>query len=161
MRKIRAAADALRPNPEVDARAEITALGIGEALVSVMEGDNIPGRVQKVKIIPPSGQIGPISDMERSVLIEQSPLCLKYVAADRTAQEESFAFTNRMRARFGMEPLTAPEEPWQEGDYLKYVPYHVGVEPVRKARFVLYELASIAFWGVVSFIGIKVVLATL
>src|SRR5690606_4369049 len=114
MRKIRAAADALRPNPEVDARAEITALGIGEALVSVMEGDNIPGRVQKVKIIPPSGQIGPISDMERSVLIEQSPLRLKYVAADRTAQEESFAFTNRMRARFGMEPLTAPEEPWQE-----------------------------------------------
>jgi len=73
MRKIRAAADALRPNPEVNAREEITVLGIGEALVSVMEADNVPGMVQKVRIIPPAGQIGPVSDLERKTLIE-SPL---------------------------------------------------------------------------------------
>lgn len=158
MRKIRAAADALRPNPQVNAREEITALGIGEALVSVMEADNVPGMVQKVRIIPPAGQIGPVSDLERKTLIDPSPLYPKY-AAPMTLHDAAYSFTSRMREKRGLPVLPKSDEQWQEGDYLNYVPYHVGVAPVRKGKVLFWELLRIGFWGVMAYIGIKVMLA--
>ncbi|MGE3780963.1 MAG: helicase HerA-like domain-containing protein [Pirellulaceae bacterium] len=147
-RMIRAAADALRPNPAVDARKEITVLGIGEALVSVMEAENVPGMVEKVKIIPPQAQIGPVSDMERRALIEASPLYAKYHSAMEPHQAVQ-SFVGRMRAKRGLPALEPVAEPWQEGDYLKYVPYQVGVE-ARVGGSVARQLMSIALWGAVA-----------
>ncbi|MCO5144560.1 MAG: DUF853 domain-containing protein [Aquamicrobium sp.] len=159
-RMIRAAADALRPNPDVNARAEITMLGIGEALVSVMEADNVPGMVRKVRIIPPAAQIGPVSDLERKTVIESSTLYPKY-AAPQSPHDAAYSFTSRMREKRGMPVLPKSEEQWQEGDYLKYVPYHIGTEPVRTGRLLFWELLRIGIWGVVAFVGIKVVLAAM
>ncbi|PWJ79783.1 hypothetical protein C7441_11460 [Pseudaminobacter salicylatoxidans] len=151
-RSIRAAADALRPNPGVDVRTEITAMGIGEALVSVIESDGVPSKVEKVKIIPPAAQVGPISDMERSTLIEGSPLYRKY-RADLEEEMAAYKFRRRMKEERGIDPGpdTGPVH-YEPGIYLKYVPtIDIGADPVKRKLFV--PLLRIFFWGSVAFGG--------
>lgn len=143
LRKINAAADALRPNPAVNARAEITTLGIGEVLISLMEADNVPARVEKAKILPPAGQVGPISELERRVSIEATPLFARY-SATMGEREAAHQFSNRVRLTRGLDPLPPPTgREWQEGDYLQFVPYHVGIEA---RRSVWGKLLSFVFY---------------
>ncbi len=63
---VRAAAESFRPNPNLDAEQAITELGVGEALVSFLDGDGIPRPVERARILPPEGRIGPITDEERA-----------------------------------------------------------------------------------------------
>lgn len=70
---IKAAANSFRQNPEIDAIKAITELGVGEALVSVLDEEGTPSMVEKVLICPPSTRIGPISDEQRSTIINRSP----------------------------------------------------------------------------------------
>jgi DNA helicase HerA-like ATPase len=83
---IRAAAQAFRPNPALKVREVITELGIGEALVSVLQADGSPTMVERVRIVPPQGQIGPISDLERSAIVEASDGFRKYRAPAESAK---------------------------------------------------------------------------
>ncbi len=71
---VRAAAETFRPNPDLDTGRVIMELGVGEALVSVLEGKGVPSVVQRTLIRPPSSRIGPITVQERHVLIDNSPL---------------------------------------------------------------------------------------
>ena len=71
---VRAAAQTFRANPELDTEAVITALGVGEALVSVLDDKGTPSVVQQVLIRPPASQMGPLSTSERQALIAASPL---------------------------------------------------------------------------------------
>lgn len=146
-RMVRAAADAFRPNRGVDVRAEITTMGIGEALISVMEDDNVPTKVEKVRIIPPAGQIGPVSSIERRTLTEASPFWKKY-RSDMKENEAAFAFDRRMKEQRGLEPGPAitPEE-YTPGLYLKHLPTE---EVERAPRSVAGQLLAIAFWGGVA-----------
>jgi hypothetical protein len=66
---VKAAAQAFRENRGIDVKAEISALGVGEALISVLDEAGIPTKVEKVDILPPSGQVGPISAMERRAIM--------------------------------------------------------------------------------------------
>ncbi|WP_378952152.1 helicase HerA-like domain-containing protein [Mesorhizobium sp. ANAO-SY3R2] len=152
-RMVKAAADAFRPNREVDVRAEITTMGIGEALISVMENDNVPTLVEKVRIIPPAGQIGPISSMERQAFMEASPLYPKY-RGGLSQQEAGYSFDRRMKAARGiaLEPETKPE-PYVPGLYKKYLPIDEGTS---KSRSLARQLVSIAFWGCVAWAGLTV-----
>jgi DNA helicase HerA-like ATPase len=75
---VRAAAQTFRANPMFDASTVITELGVGEALVSTLEGTGVPGVVQRTLIRPPSSRIGPASVEERRVAIRQSPLVGRY-----------------------------------------------------------------------------------
>lgn len=77
---MKAAANAFRPNPGVDVQKAVLEMGVGEALVSMLAGDGVPTPVERIKVSKPAGQIGPISDLERSVLIEQSTLRVTYQA---------------------------------------------------------------------------------
>ena len=71
-------ADTFRPNPDIDTAEVITQLGIGEALVSVLDDEGTPTMVEQILICPPESQIGPISDEERKVTMQRSPLKGKY-----------------------------------------------------------------------------------
>ena len=75
---VRAAANSFRANPAFDTEAAIQALGVGEALVSVLDADGIPGIVEKANILPPrsSMQAAEERDIHRSV--KDSPLYDKY-----------------------------------------------------------------------------------
>jgi uncharacterized protein len=69
---VRSAAETFRPNPKFKVEQAITELGVGEALVSFLDEKGVPGMVERAKILPPQGQIGPITPDERSRLILSS-----------------------------------------------------------------------------------------
>ena len=75
---VKVAAETFRPNPEFDTASVISELGIGQALVSVLEEGGVPSIVQKVDIVPPQSYIGAIDDTMRSELINLSELKPKY-----------------------------------------------------------------------------------
>lgn len=75
---VKAAANAFRPNPDFDTKEVLTALGTGEALISVLDADGVPGIVQNCKILPPQSQMGPISDEDRQQEINACRLSAFY-----------------------------------------------------------------------------------
>ena len=70
---IKAAAAAFRQNPDIDTEQLITELGVGEALVSVLDSDGRPTPVEHVFIKPPESRIGPLTDDERKEHLKKSP----------------------------------------------------------------------------------------
>lgn len=75
---VKVAAETFRPNPNFDTAEEISNLGIGEALVSVLDEKGTPSVVEKVNIVPPQSYIGAIDDDLRSQLIDVSEFKSKY-----------------------------------------------------------------------------------
>ena len=75
---IRAVAASFVVNPAFDTADTVTDLGIGEALVSVLDENGRPMGVQRTLICPPESQIGPICATERAALIKRSPIHGRY-----------------------------------------------------------------------------------
>ncbi len=75
---IRTVAENFPPNPDLDTEATITDLGIGEALVSLLDAKGSPTPVQRTLIRPPESRIGPLDEAERGRRIERSPLGSRY-----------------------------------------------------------------------------------
>jgi DNA helicase HerA-like ATPase len=75
---VRAAAETMRDNPELDEQAVITELGVGEALVSLLDEKGRPNIVERAFIVPPQAQIGPITEAERKAIIQSSLLAGHY-----------------------------------------------------------------------------------
>ena len=78
---VAAAAETFRPNPKLDTAKVITELGMGEALVSFLEGNGTPAMVERALIRPPSARIGPITPEERKAIMDASPVKGKYDTA--------------------------------------------------------------------------------
>ena len=86
---LRAAAETLRDNAQLDEAAAIAELGVGEALVSCLDAKGQPTVVERALIVPPRGQIGPITAAERSALIKRSVIYGHYEQAiDRESAYE-------------------------------------------------------------------------
>lgn len=83
---VKAAATTFRSNPDVNVEEVITHLGVGEALVSFLDHKGIPSMVERALIIPPSAQIGPVTDDERNTIIRKS---LIYGVYERVVDRES------------------------------------------------------------------------
>ena len=62
---VKAAATTFRENPDLDTEKVITELGVGEALVSVLDPDGVPTIVQQTKVRPPESRMGPATKPER------------------------------------------------------------------------------------------------
>ena len=71
---VRVAADTFRPNPKFDTASVITELQTGEALVSFLDEKGAPNPVERAFILPPQGQVGPLTPEERTHLIQSSLL---------------------------------------------------------------------------------------
>jgi uncharacterized protein len=86
---VKAAADTFRPNPAIDVAQCITELKIGEALVSVLQPDGSPSMVERTLIKAPASRVGPVTPVERGVLIQTDAVGAKYdVLIDRESAEE-------------------------------------------------------------------------
>jgi DNA helicase HerA-like ATPase len=86
---VKTAADTLRPNPKLKAERVITELEVGEALVSLLDEKGRPTIVERAFVVPPSSQIGPVTDAERAQLVRSSPVAGKYeTAIDRESAYE-------------------------------------------------------------------------
>jgi DNA helicase HerA-like ATPase len=83
---VRVAAQTFRTNPDLDTEAVIKELGVGEALVSMLNEKGHPEMVQRTLIAPPRSQIGPISQDQRAALIRSS---LVYGAYEKVVDRES------------------------------------------------------------------------
>jgi DNA helicase HerA-like ATPase len=91
---VKTAAETLRPNPKLKAEQVITELGVGEALVSLLDEKGRPGIVERAFIVPPGSQLGPLTEEERRQLIASSDLQGHYEkAVDRESAYE------RLKAR--------------------------------------------------------------
>jgi len=106
---VKTAADTLRPNPKLNAEKVITELGVGEALVSLLDDKGRPTVVERAFIVPPASQVGPISPDERSQILRSSSLASKY---EKTVDRES-AY-EKLNARVEEKPVTA-EKPAPAG----------------------------------------------
>jgi hypothetical protein len=83
---VKVAANTFRSNPEFDTEEAITQLNTGEALVSFLDEKGAPQMVQRANILPPQGQIGPITAGERDQIMKQS---LIYGVYEKLVDRES------------------------------------------------------------------------
>jgi DNA helicase HerA-like ATPase len=83
---VKATAETMRGNPNLDIETAITELATGEALISFLDEKGRPGITQRVYVIPPGSQIGPITDAQRADLIKNSLVAGTY---EQTVDRES------------------------------------------------------------------------
>jgi DNA helicase HerA-like ATPase len=68
----KATAQTMRPKAGLDIEAAITDLAVGEALVSFLDDKGRPSETERVFVIPPGSQIGPITAEQRQALRDSS-----------------------------------------------------------------------------------------
>jgi len=96
---VRAAADTMRANPSIgDMATAIQELAVGEALVSFLDSKGRPSVTERVFVLPPGSQIGPITPEQRSRLLATSLVAGVY---EKTVDRESAHELLRGRADAG------------------------------------------------------------
>src|SRR5687768_1882429 len=86
---VRAAASSFRENPDLDTETVITELGVGEVLISTLDEKGVPTMVERAFVVPPAGQIGPVTAEQRQQLISNSLVAGAYeTALDRESAFE-------------------------------------------------------------------------
>ena len=83
---VKAAAETMRQNPKLDIETAITELAVGEALVSFLDDKGRPSVTERVYVLPPASQIGPITAEQRKALIASSIVAGAY---EKTIDRES------------------------------------------------------------------------
>jgi DNA helicase HerA-like ATPase len=106
---LRAAAQSFRANPAFDTAEAIQALGVGEALVSVLDEKGAPIVVARTLVRPPVSRLGPITPAERQALLAASPVRGLY---DQIRDRES-AYEMLQKKVAPAEPQAGP---WSQPD---------------------------------------------
>jgi uncharacterized protein len=83
---VKATAQTMRQKPGLDIEAAITELAVGEALVSLLDAKGRPGITERVYVLPPGSQIGPITPPQRQALLQSSLVAGVY---EKTVDRES------------------------------------------------------------------------
>jgi DNA helicase HerA-like ATPase len=83
---VKTAAETFRANPKLDAFQAITELGVGEALVSVLDEKGTPTKVDRAWVLPPQSRLTPLTAAERDQVIKASVL---YGVYEKTVDRES------------------------------------------------------------------------
>ena len=99
---VKATATTMRQKPGLDIEAAITELAVGEALVSLLDAKGRPSITERVYVLLPGSQLGPITTQQRRALMNQSLVAGVYdTAIDRESAYE------KLKAR--TEETVAPE----------------------------------------------------
>jgi DNA helicase HerA-like ATPase len=84
---VKSAAETMRANPKIgDMATAITELAVGEALISFLDSKGRPSVTERVFVLPPGSQIGPITPDERKALLAGSLVAGTY---EKTVDRES------------------------------------------------------------------------
>ncbi|WIT10367.1 DUF853 domain-containing protein [Paucibacter sediminis] len=83
---VKAAADTMRAKPGLDIATAIGELAVGEALVSLLDEKGRPSITERVYVLPPGSQIGPITPAQRQALLQASLVAGVY---EKTVDRES------------------------------------------------------------------------
>ena len=86
---VAATAQTMRPKAGLNIEAAITELAVGEALVSFLDAKGRPCETERVFVLPPGSQLGPITPAQRQTLIAESLVAGVYEKAlDRESAYE-------------------------------------------------------------------------
>jgi DNA helicase HerA-like ATPase len=89
---LRAAARTFPKTPFYDVEETLTTLGIGEALVTVLDAKGVPTPPVATRLIPPGSRMGPLSEGELRGQLAASAQVRRYATAiDRESAEERLA----------------------------------------------------------------------
>ncbi len=69
---VKATAQTMRQKPGLDIETAITELAVGEALISCLDSKGRPSETERVFVLPPGSQIGPITPAARQTLLQSS-----------------------------------------------------------------------------------------
>ncbi|MFZ3124785.1 MAG: helicase HerA-like C-terminal domain-containing protein [Acidovorax sp.] len=69
---VKATATTMRQKPGLDIETAITELAVGEALVSFLDAKGRPSVTERVFVLPPGSQLGPITPQQRQALMANS-----------------------------------------------------------------------------------------
>src|SRR6185369_4676187 len=106
---LKAAARTFPKTPFYDVEETLTSLGIGEALVTVLNANGSPTMPFATRMIPPASRMGPLTDAELAHRIGSSAQVKKYVQAiDRESAEEKLAAADTPAAGPGSTGRGAP-----------------------------------------------------
>jgi DNA helicase HerA-like ATPase len=113
---VKSAATTLRANPKLNVETAITELGVGEALVSMLDEKGRPTVVERAFVVPPGTRIGPITAQERDKLMKGSPLAGVYdKTEDRESAYEKLAKHVAERSGAAAKPVAGAEQPASAG----------------------------------------------
>ncbi len=101
---VNATAQTMRQKPGLDIETAITELAVGEALVSLLDAKGRPSITERVYVLPPGSQIGPISPQQRQELIAGSLVAGTY---DKTQDRESAYEKLKARAEQAPSPASS------------------------------------------------------
>ena len=105
---VKATAETMRPNPDINIAQAITELATGEALVSFLDEKGRPGVTQRVYVVPPGSQIGPITPQQRQALLSNSLVVGSY---EKVLDRES-AYEMLMQQRPPLPCQQLRPQPW-------------------------------------------------
>jgi uncharacterized protein len=89
---LRATAETFRARPGLDTAKALQELGVGEAIVSLLDEKGAPVPAMRARICPPRSRLAPLSDDERRAHNDRSALFGKYEdATDRVSAYEQIA----------------------------------------------------------------------
>jgi DNA helicase HerA-like ATPase len=83
---VKATAQTMRQKPGLDIETAITELAVGEALISLLDAKGRPCETERVYVLPPGSQIGPITAEQRKALLANSLVAGVY---EKTVDRES------------------------------------------------------------------------
>ena len=83
---VKAAATTMRAKPGLDIETAIGELAVGEALISFLDEQGRPCMTERVYVVPPASQIGPINAAQRQALLSGSLVAGVY---EQTVDRES------------------------------------------------------------------------
>ena len=116
-KSVRAAARAFRVNPAFDTEQTLMELGVGEALVSFLDTDGVPGVVERAKILPPQSLMGPADSARMQQLILADEFELKY--RDSVDRESAYEILQQANAELEERRRQEAEEAAAEKQRLK------------------------------------------
>ena len=86
---VKATAQTMRAKPGLNIEATITELGVGEALVSLLDAKGTPCVTERVYVVLPGSKLGPIDEAQRQALLANSIVAGVYeTAVDRASAFE-------------------------------------------------------------------------
>ena len=77
-KNVKATASTFPPSPHVDVVKSLTTLGIGEALVTILDPKGIPTPVAAAQVLAPSSSMTAIDDAQYARTISASPIAARY-----------------------------------------------------------------------------------
>ena len=102
---VKATATTMRQKPGLDVETAITELAVGEALVSFLDVKGRPSVTERVFVLPPGSQLGPITPEQRKALMAGSLVTGVY---EKLVDRESAYEKLRGRAAEASEQASAP-----------------------------------------------------